>query len=62
MLRLYKAWLDGEEMIDISERFGRSPNAIRQQLHQGGVKRSSEKISEVRRLAGRKKGDSYSGA
>jgi len=49
---LCEAWRNGEDIGVLCDRFGRSENAIRQQLHFYGVYRSAEKLSEVRRKAG----------
>tara|TARA_R110001583_G_scaffold2710_2_gene18954 strand:- start:471 stop:695 length:225 start_codon:yes stop_codon:yes gene_type:complete len=47
--RLFKAWHDGEEIGVICVRFGRTEGAIRAQLNAAGVKRTPEKISQMRR-------------
>jgi hypothetical protein len=49
--RLFNAWRAGEHMDSLVKRFGRTPNAIRQQLHKAKVRRTSEKLREIRLAA-----------
>jgi len=51
--RLFNAWREGEHMDSLVKRFGRTPNAIRQQLHKAKVRRPPEKLREIRLRAGR---------
>jgi len=55
--RLFNAWRAGDDIDSLSKRFGRTPNAIRQQLHKAKVQRTPEKLREIHRAArrGRKK-------
>jgi hypothetical protein len=47
--RLFNAWRAGEHMDSLVKRFGRTPNAIRQQLHKAKVRRPPEKLREIHR-------------
>ena len=47
--RLFNAWRAGEHMDSLVKRFGRTPNAIRQQLHKAKVRRTPEKLREIHR-------------
>ena len=49
--RLFNAWRAGEHMDSLVKRFSRTPNAIRQQLHKAKVRRTSEKLREIRLIA-----------
>jgi hypothetical protein len=49
--RLFNAWRAGEHMDSLVKQFGRTPNAIRQQLHKAKVRRTSEKLREIRLAA-----------
>ena len=49
--RLFNAWRAGEHIESLSARFGRTPNSIRQQLHKAKVRRTSEKLREIRLAA-----------
>ena len=51
--RLFNAWRAGEHMDSLVKRFGRTPNAIRQQLHKAKVQRTPEKLREIRLRARR---------
>ena len=51
--RLFNAWRAGEHMDSLVKQFGRTPNAIRQQLHKAKVRRTSEKLREIRLRARR---------
>lgn len=51
--RLFNAWREGEHMDSLVERFGRTPNAIRQQLHKAKVQRTPEILRKIRLKAGR---------
>jgi len=46
--RLFNAWRAGEHMDSLVKQFGRTPNAIRQQLHKAKVQRTPEKLREIR--------------
>tara|TARA_R110001583_G_scaffold95021_2_gene238745 strand:+ start:187 stop:540 length:354 start_codon:yes stop_codon:yes gene_type:complete len=46
--RLFNAWRAGEHMDSLSKRFGRTPNAIRQQLHKAKVQRTPEILRKIR--------------
>ena len=47
--RLFNAWRAGEHMDSLVKQFGRTPNAIRQQLHKAKVRRPPEKLREIHR-------------
>ena len=47
--RLFNAWRAGEHMDSLVKKFGRTPNAIRQQLHKAKVRRPPEKLREIHR-------------
>jgi hypothetical protein len=47
--KLSEAWRDGEELDVICIRFGRTAAAVRTQLSAAGVKRTPEKLSQLRR-------------
>ena len=49
--RLFNAWREGEHMDSLSNRFGRTPNSIRQQLHKAKVRRTPAKLQEIRLIA-----------
>ena len=49
--RLFNAWRAGEHMDSLVKRFGRTPNAIRQQLHKAKVRRTPEKLREIHKAA-----------
>jgi hypothetical protein len=49
--RLFNAWRAGDDIDSLSKRFGRTPNSIRQQLHKAKVRRTSEKLREIRLIA-----------
>ena len=49
--RLFNAWRAGEHMDSLVKQFGRTPNAIRQQLHKAKVRRTSEKLRQIRLIA-----------
>ena len=49
--RLFNAWRAGDDIESLSARFGRTPNSIRQQLHKAKVRRTSEKLREIRLAA-----------
>jgi hypothetical protein len=49
--RLFNAWRAGDDIDSLSKRFGRTPNAIRQQLHKAKVRRTSEKLRQIRLIA-----------
>ena len=49
--RLFNAWRAGDDIDSLSERFSRTPNSIRQQLHKAKVRRTSEKLREIRLIA-----------
>jgi hypothetical protein len=49
--RLFNAWRAGEHMDSLVKQFGRTPNSIRQQLHKAKVRRTSEKLREIRLIA-----------
>ena len=49
--RLFNAWRAGDDIDSLSKRFGRTPNSIRQQLHKAKVRRTSEKLREIRLAA-----------
>ena len=49
--RLFNAWRAGDDIESLSARFGRTPNSIRQQLHKAKVRRTSEKLREIRLIA-----------
>jgi|GEM_PF-6585885 len=51
LLKLYGDWRDGSDIDELAAKYSRTANAIRQQLHLAGVKRSTRKLSEVRRDA-----------
>jgi len=51
--RLFNAWRAGDDIESLSARFGRTPNSIRQQLHKAKVRRTSEKLREIRLRARR---------
>ena len=51
--RLFNAWRAGDDIDSLSKRFSRTPNAIRQQLHKAKVRRTSEKLREIRLAARR---------
>jgi predicted transport protein len=52
---LYAAWRDGIDIDVLCVRYGRSAAALRVKLARGGVKRSREKLREVRKIAQSKK-------
>ena len=49
--RLFNAWRAGDNMDSLVARFGRTPNAIRQQLHKAKVRRTPAKLREIRLIA-----------
>ena len=49
--RLFNAWRAGEHMDSLVKQFGRTPNAIRQQLHKAKVRRTPAKLREIRLIA-----------
>ena len=49
--RLFNAWRAGDDIDSLSKRFGRTPNAIRQQLHKAKVRRPPKKLREIRLIA-----------
>ena len=51
--RLFNAWRAGDNMDSLVARFGRTPNAIRQQLHKAKVRRTPQKLREIRLIARR---------
>ena len=51
--RLFNAWREGDDIYSLSKQFGRTENAIRQQLHKAKVRRTSEKLREIRLRARR---------
>ena len=53
--RLFNAWRAGDNMDSLVKRFGRTPNAIRQQLHKAKVRRTPQKLREIRLIARRKR-------
>ena len=53
--RLFNAWRAGDNMDSLVKRFGRTANAIRQQLHKAKVRRTPEKLREIRLIARRKR-------
>ena len=46
--RLFNAWRAGEHMDSLVKRFGRTPNSIRQQLHKAKVRRTPDKLRQIR--------------
>jgi hypothetical protein len=48
---LYAAWRDGIDTDVLCERYGRSAAALRVKVASAGVKRSREKLREVRKIA-----------
>ena len=46
--RLFNAWRAGDDIDSLSNRFGRTPNSIRQQLHKAKVRRTPAKLREIR--------------
>lgn len=53
--RLFNAWREGDNMDSLVARFGRTANAIRQQLHKAKVRRTPQKLREIRLIARRKR-------
>jgi|TARA_R110000823_G_scaffold226296_1_gene354006 hypothetical protein len=53
--RLFNAWREGDNMDSLVARFGRTANAIRQQLHKAKVRRTPQKLREIRLTARRKR-------
>jgi len=51
--RLFNAWRAGEHMDSLVKQFGRTPNAIRQQLHKAKVRRTPDKLRQIRLAARR---------
>jgi hypothetical protein len=51
--RLFNAWREGDNMDSLVARFGRTANAIRQQLHKAKVRRTPQKLREIRLIARR---------
>jgi len=51
--RLFNAWRAGEHMDSLVKRFGRTPNSIRQQLHKAKVRRTPDKLRQIRLAARR---------
>jgi hypothetical protein len=49
--RLFNAWRAGDDIDSLSKRYSRTPNAIRQQLHKAKVRRTSEKLRQIRLIA-----------
>ena len=48
---LYASWREGIDIDVLCERYGRSAAALRVKLGRAGVKRSREKLREVRKIA-----------
>jgi len=51
--RLFNAWRAGDDIDSLSKRFGRTPNSIRQQLHKAKVRRTPDKLRQIRLAARR---------
>jgi hypothetical protein len=51
--RLFNAWREGDDIYSLSKQFGRTENAIRQQLHKAKVRRPPKKLREIRLRARR---------
>jgi hypothetical protein len=49
--RLFNAWRAGDDIESLSARFGRTPNSIRQQLHKAKVRRTPDKLRQIRLAA-----------